>query len=58
MFERRLYHHLDWLLLGAILSLCIIGVAMIYSTTGTTNMRLTMIQVYAIVMGWPRSWRA
>ena len=51
MFERRLYHHLDWLLLGAILSLCVIGVAMIYSTTGSTNMRLATIQLYAIVIG-------
>ena len=33
MFERRLYHHLDWLLLAAILLLCGIGVAMIYSAT-------------------------
>ena len=22
MFERRLYHHLDWILLGTIFSLC------------------------------------
>lgn len=51
MFERRLYHHLDWLLLGAILSLCLIGVATIYSTTGSTNMRLSVIQIYAIVIG-------
>ena len=33
MFERRLYFHVDWLLLGAILVLTGIGVAMIYSTT-------------------------
>ena len=33
MFERRLYFHVDWLLLGAILLLCAIGVATIYSTT-------------------------
>ena len=39
MFERRLYHHLDWLLLGAMLLLCFTGVAMIYSTTGMTNPR-------------------
>jgi rod shape determining protein RodA len=33
MFERRLFSHLDWLLLGAILLLAAIGLAMIYSTT-------------------------
>src|SRR6266853_307193 len=49
MFERRLYHHLDWVLLGAIFSLCFISLAMIYSTTGTW--RLPIIQVYAIVLG-------
>src|SRR5262245_60224316 len=49
MFERRLYHHLDWLLLGAVLSLCFISVAMIYSTTGSS--RLPSIQLYAILIG-------
>ena len=34
MFERRLYFHIDWLLIGAVLALCAIGLAMIYSTTG------------------------
>ena len=33
MFERRLYFHIDWLLLGAVLTIAGIGVAMIYSTT-------------------------
>ena len=33
MFERRLYYHIDWALLVAILALCALGVAMIYSTT-------------------------
>ena len=33
MFERRLFFHVDWLLLAAILVLTGIGVAMIYSTT-------------------------
>ena len=33
MLERRLYQHIDWLLLGAVGLLCAIGVAMIYSTT-------------------------
>ena len=33
MFERRLFFHIDWLLLGAVLLLVGIGIAMIYSTT-------------------------
>jgi rod shape determining protein RodA len=31
--ERRLYHHIDWLLLGAVLLLAGVGLAMIYSAT-------------------------
>jgi rod shape determining protein RodA len=54
MFERRLYHHIDWALLLAVFALCGLGVAMIYSTTfdptrGTSRMYLT--QLYAIVIG-------
>jgi rod shape determining protein RodA len=33
MFERRLYFHVDWLLLAAVLLLAAIGLTMIYSTT-------------------------
>ena len=52
MFERRLYHHLDWLLLGAVLTLCMISVAMIYSTTvSSTASKLPWTQTYAIVLG-------
>jgi rod shape determining protein RodA len=36
MFERRLFFHVDWLLLGAVLLLAGVGVAMIYSTTYVT----------------------
>jgi rod shape determining protein RodA len=36
VFERRLYFHIDWLLLGAILLITGIGIAMIYSTTYIT----------------------
>ena len=50
MFERRLYYHLDWLLIGAIILLCFVGVAMIYSTTGQTNPRLAITQTYAILI--------
>ena len=49
MFERRLYHHLDWLLLSAMLSLCVVSVAMIFSATG--NWRLPTTQIYAIILG-------
>ena len=55
MFERRLSHHLDWLLLSAILALCVISVAMIYSITGTANRdphsHLYVTQIYAIILG-------
>lgn len=33
MLERYLYRHLDWALFAAVLALCLIGLAMIYSTT-------------------------
>ncbi|MGE5245671.1 MAG: rod shape-determining protein RodA [Betaproteobacteria bacterium] len=54
MFERRLYYHIDWALVGAIFALCAIGVAMIYSTTydpmrGTSRLYLT--QLYAVGIG-------
>jgi rod shape determining protein RodA len=57
MFERRLYFHVDWLLLGAILLLCGIGLAMIYSTTfvvvgqGGHASPMVWKQVYAIGIG-------
>ncbi len=54
MFERRLYYHIDWALLIAILALCTVGVVMIYSTTsdptrGASHMYVT--QIYAIAIG-------
>jgi rod shape determining protein RodA len=50
MFERRLYYHIDWLLIGAVLALCALGLAMIYSATGgPTNVYWT--QTYAIGLG-------
>ena len=54
MFERRLYYHVDWALLSAILALCALGVAMIYSTTADPmrgNSHLWVTQLYAIVLG-------
>ena len=54
MFERRLYHHIDWALVAAIFALCGTGLAMIYSTTsdptrGTSHLWVT--QFYAIGLG-------
>jgi rod shape determining protein RodA len=53
MFERRLYYHIDWALLTAILALCALGMAMIYSTTvgSTRNLHLYTTQLYAIALG-------
>ncbi len=50
MFERRLYFHIDWLLLAAILALCSIGLTMIYSATGGFG-RVYSTQVYALGLG-------
>lgn len=52
MFERRLYFHIDWLMIVAIAALCAIGVAMIYSTTkAIPNSQFPSTQVYAIALG-------
>src|SRR5512143_779239 len=52
MFERRLYYHIDWLMIAALGALCGIGVAMIYSTThGGPNANLYIRQLYAIGLG-------
>ena len=50
MFERRLYHHIDWLLIGAVLTICALGLAMIYSATGGGS-RVYWTQVYALGLG-------
>jgi rod shape determining protein RodA len=54
VFERRLYHHIDWALLIAIIALCALGVAMILSTTSDPtrgNTHLYVTQLYAIGLG-------
>jgi rod shape determining protein RodA len=55
MFDRRLYVHVDWLMLGAVYLLCVIGVVMIYSTGGESSRggasHLYLTQIYAIVLG-------
>jgi len=50
MFERRLYFHLDWALIGALAALCAVGVLMVYST-GQGNPRLFQSQLYALALG-------
>lgn len=50
MFERRLYHHIDWVLIGAVLAICAMGLAMIYSTTGGAG-PVYWTQVYALGLG-------
>jgi rod shape determining protein RodA len=54
MFERRLYYHIDWALLAAILALCALGVVMIYSTTSDPTRaasHMYQTQLYAIGLG-------
>jgi rod shape determining protein RodA len=50
VFERRLYHHVDWGLLIAILTLCAVGLAQIYSATGGWT-GIVQTQIYGIVIG-------
>lgn len=54
MFERRLYYHIDWALMIAVLALCALGVVMIYSTSSDptrVTSRLYITQLYAIALG-------
>ena len=57
MLERRLYFHIDWALLSAVLAIVAIGIAMIYSTTyvvtpdGGHAGPQVRTQVYALVLG-------
>jgi rod shape determining protein RodA len=55
MFERRLYHHIDWALVGAVMLLCGLGLAMIYSTTHDLTRQAAgpqfRIQIYAVIIG-------
>ncbi len=50
MFERRLFYHIDWAMVFALLGLCGIGLVQIYSATGGAT-RVYFTQVYAIVIG-------
>jgi rod shape determining protein RodA len=50
MFERRLYYHIDWAMVGALVALCLIGLAQIYSATGGPT-RIYYTQIYGILIG-------
>jgi len=50
VFDRRLSYHIDWWLITALMALCAIGLAMIYSTTGGAG-RIYYTQVYALGLG-------
>jgi rod shape determining protein RodA len=54
MFERRLYFHIDWALLLAVLALCGLGATTIYSATFDPTHGAShryVIQLYAIALG-------
>ena len=53
MFERRLYYHIDWALIAAILAICVTGVVMIYSTANGARAggSLYLTQLSAIGLG-------
>ena len=55
MFERRLYYHIDWAMVGALLALCLIGLAQIYSATYTPERGASPIfytQIWGILLGF------
>jgi rod shape determining protein RodA len=54
MFERRLYYHLDWALLIALLALCALGATTVYSATydpSSGPSHRYVVQIYAIGIG-------
>src|SRR5262245_59359492 len=54
MFERRLYYHIDWLLVVALVLLCVLGLVMIDSTTSDPtrgSSHLLTTQVYGMLIG-------
>src|SRR5690348_12443383 len=50
MFERRLYFHIDWAMVGALLALCLIGLTQTYSATGGPT-RIYYTQIYGMLLG-------
>ena len=54
MFERRLYYHIDWAMIAALLALCALGLVNIYSATtppGAEASRVYWTQIYGILLG-------
>jgi rod shape determining protein RodA len=51
VLERRLYFHIDWALVAALLALTGMGIVMIYSATQSSAPRLYMSQLYALALG-------
>ena len=53
MFERRLYHHIDWALVAALFALCAVGLMMVYSASAgpSGGSRLVVTQLYALGIG-------
>lgn len=54
MFDRRLAPHVDWTLIGAVYLLCLVGVAMIYSTTAGPDGEVSSLvytQATAVLLG-------
>jgi rod shape determining protein RodA len=50
VFERRLYFHVDWAMIGALLALTLIGLVQIYSATGGAE-SIYRTQVYGMILG-------
>ena len=50
MFERRLYYHIDWAMLAALMALCAIGLTQIYSATGGPT-AIFNTQIYGVILG-------
>jgi rod shape determining protein RodA len=50
VFERRLYFHVDWALVGALLALALMGLMQIYSATGGPT-AIYVTQIYGILLG-------
>ena len=53
MFEKRLYYHIDWAMLAAILALCLIGVVQIYSATASSGQTLHVTQTIPLAKSRP-----
>jgi rod shape determining protein RodA len=51
VLERRLYFHIDWALVAALLALAAMGTVMIYSATQSSAPRLYISQLYALALG-------